>query len=147
MNAAYISALAALAGTAIGGLISFATSWITQQAQVRAQRLATERHARADLFGRFLDEAAKLYSDALENRRDDITGLVGIYALINRIRLISSPQVVEAADRAAHIIVDAYLSPNITLEDIRTSWLGKHVDPLQDFSEACRQELQTFGRY
>lgn len=41
MEAAYISAFAALAGTAIGGLTSFATSWMTQQA--RAQRLASER--------------------------------------------------------------------------------------------------------
>jgi hypothetical protein len=147
MDTAYISALAALAGTAIGGLTSFATSWTTQQAQVRAQRLITERHARAELFGRFLDEAAKLYSDALQNRRDDITGLVGIYALINRIRLTSSQQVADAADNVAHIIVDAYLSENITLEDMRTTWISKHVDPLRDFSEACRQELQTFGPY
>ena len=60
MEAAYISALAALAGTAIGGLTSFATSWTTQQAQVRAQQLANERDKREALFGRFLEEAAKL---------------------------------------------------------------------------------------
>jgi hypothetical protein len=147
MEAAYISALAALAGTAIGGLTSFATSWTTQQAQARTQRLAAERDARAALFGRFLDEAAKLYSDALQNRRDDITATIGIYALINRIRLTSSPQVVEAADTVARIIVDAYLAPNITMEEMRANWIDRHIDPLRDFSEACRQELQTFGRY
>ncbi len=147
MEAAYISAFAALAGTAVGGLTSFATSWTTQQAQARAQRLAAEREARAALFSRFLDEAAKLYSDALQNRRDDTTALMGIYALINRIRLISSPQVVEAADTVARIIVDAYLAPNITMEEMRANWIDRHVDPLRDFSEACRQELQTFGRY
>jgi hypothetical protein len=145
MEAAYISAFAALAGTAIGGLTSFATSWTTQQAQARAQRLAAERDARAALFGRFLEEAAKLYSDALQNRPDDMTGLIGIYALTNQIRLISSPQVVEAADTVVRIIVDAYLAPNITMEEMRANW--GHVDPLRDFSEACRQELQTFGRY
>ena len=147
MDAAYISALAALAGTAIGGLTSFATSWITQQAQTRTQRLAAEREARAALFGRFLDEAAKLYSDALQNRQDDMTALIGIYALINRIRLVSTPQVVEAADTVARIIVGAYLAPNITMEEMRANWIDRHVDPLRDFSEACRQELQTFGRY
>ncbi|HEX5325732.1 MAG TPA: hypothetical protein VFW75_03600, partial [Acetobacteraceae bacterium] len=114
MEAAYISALAALAGTAIGGLTSFATSWTTQQAQARSQRLAAERDARAALFGKFLDEAARLYAEALQNRRDDTAVLMGIYALINRIRLTSSPQVVEAADTLARIIVDAYLAPNIT---------------------------------
>ena len=141
MEAAYISTFAALAGTAIGGLTSFATSWMTQHAQARAQRLAAEREARVTLFGRFLEEAAKLYSDALQNRRDDITGLISIYALTNRIRLTSSPQVVEAADTVCRIIIDAYLAPNITLEEMRANWIDSHVDPLQDFSEACRKEL------
>ena len=147
MEAAYISAFAALAGTAIGGLASFATSWVTQHAQTRAQRIAAERDSRAALFGRFLDEAAKLYSDALQNRQDDMTRLVSIYALTNRIRLISSPQVVDAADNVARIIVDTYLAPNISMEETRTNWIDRHIDPLRDFSEACRQELQTFGRY
>jgi hypothetical protein len=147
MDAAYISALAALAGTAIGGLTSFATSWATQQAQARAQRLAAEREARAALFGRFLDEAAKVYSDAMQNKRDDMTALVGIYALVNRMRLMSSPQVVEAAETVARIIIDAYLAPNITMAEMRADWIDRHVDPLRDFSEACRQELQAFGRY
>ena len=147
MDTAYLSAFAALAGTAIGGLASFATSWTTQHAQTRAQRIAGERETRAALFGRFLDEAAKLYSDALQSRRDDMTGLIGIYALTNRIRLVSSAQIVEAADTVCRIIVDAYLAPNVTMEEMRDNWIGKHVDPLRDFSEACRQELQRFGRY
>jgi hypothetical protein len=144
MDAAYISAFAALAGTAIGGLTSFATSWITQQAQARAQRFAAEKEARAALFGRFLDEAAKLYTDALQNKRDDTAALIGIYALKNRIRLISSEQVVDAAENLTRIIVDAYLAPNITMEKMRANWIERHVDPLRDFSDACRQELQTF---
>jgi len=147
MEAAYISAFAALAGTAIGGLASFATSWVTQQAQSRAQRIAAERDSRAALFGRFLDEAARLYADALQNRRDDTSALIGIYALTNRIRLISSPPVVEAADSVARIIVDAYLAPNMTMAEMRENWIDHHVDPLRDFAEACRKELQSFGRY
>ena len=146
MEAAYISASAALAGTAIGGLTSFATSWTTQQAQVRAQRLANERDKREALFGRFLEEAAKLYADALQNKRDDVSALIGIYALTNRIRLISAPRIVESADALVGIIVDTYLAPNVTLEDMRSNWVDKHVDPLRDFSEACREELQNFGR-
>ena len=147
MDAAYISAFAALAGTAIGGLTSFATSWTTQQAQARAQRLAAERDGRAALFGRFLDEAAKLYTDALQNRRDDISGLISIYALTNRIRLMSTERVIESADTVCRLIVDAYLAPNMTLEDMRANWIDKHIDPLRDFSESCRRELQTFGRF
>jgi len=101
---------------------------------------------RAALFGRFLDEAAKLYTDALQNRRDDITGLIGIYSLTNRIRLVSSPDVVHAADTVVRIIVDEYLAPNITMKEMRANWIDRHIDPLRDFSEACRQELRIFGR-
>ncbi|HXE25357.1 MAG TPA: hypothetical protein VN637_10765 [Roseiarcus sp.] len=144
MEAAYISAFAALAGTAIGGLASFATSWVTQQAQSKAQRIAAERDSRAALFGRFLDEAARLYADALQNRRDDTSALIGIYALTNRIRFTSSPPVVEAADTVTRIIVDAYLAPNMTMAEMRANWIDRHIDPLRDFAEACRNELRTF---
>ena len=90
MEAAYISTFAALAGTAIGGLTSFATSWTTQQAQARAQRLAAERESRAALFGRFLDEAAKtLFRCSAKSAGRYISGLISIYALTNRIRLMS----------------------------------------------------------
>jgi hypothetical protein len=99
------------------------------------------------LFGKFLDEAAKLYTDALQNRRDEISGLINIYALTNRIRLMSTEPVVESADTVCRIIVDAYLAPNMTLEEMRANWIDKHIDPLRDFSEACRRELQTFGRF
>jgi hypothetical protein len=146
MDAAYISALAALAGTAIGGLTSFTTSWMTQQAQAKAQRIANERDKREALFGRFLEEAAKLYADALQNQRDDTSGLIGIYALANRIRLIATPRVIESADTVTRIIMDTYLAPNLTLEEVRVQSFEAHVDPLRDFSEACREELRIFGK-
>jgi hypothetical protein len=57
---------------------------------------------------------------------------------------VSSPPVVEAADTVVRIIVDTYLAPNITLHEMRTNWIDKHVDPLRDFSEARRKELQAF---
>jgi hypothetical protein len=47
---------------------------------------------------------------------------------------------------ASSIIFDAYLAPNLTLEEVRMSWVDRNVDPLRDFSEACREELQRFGK-
>jgi hypothetical protein len=147
MDAAYISALAALAGSAIGGLTTFATSWTTQQAQARAQRVANEKEKREALFGKFLDEAAKLYADAMQNKREDApAAMIGIYALTNRIRLSSSARVVERADAITQIIMDAYLSPNMTAQEVRSKWIEQHIDPLRDFTEACREELQLFGK-
>lgn len=55
-----ISTLAALAGTAAGGLASPATNRLTRASQARAQRLAGERARRDELHGRFIDEAAQL---------------------------------------------------------------------------------------
>ena len=140
MEAAYVSALAALAGSAIGGLTSFATPWATLRSQTRAQRRASEADKREALFGRFLDEAAKLYADALQHNRDEASDLIGLYALQGRIRLTASTRAVETADTVARTIMDAYSEPNMTLDEIRAA----AIDPLQDFSEAARQELRTF---
>src|SRR5215813_12573428 len=145
MDAAYISALAALAGTAIGGLTSFVTSWMTQHSQAKAQRLAAEREKREVLFGRFLEEAAKLYVDAMQNKGDS-AAMIHIYALANRIRMISSARVVESADQLTRIIMDTYLAPNLTIEEVRAKWIEGNVDPLRDFGEACREELRLVGK-
>jgi len=100
------------------------------------------------LIGRFLDEAAKLYADALQSKREYAAALmIGIYSLTNRIRLSSSARVVESADAVARIIMDAYLSPNMTLQEVRNRWVERHIDPLRDFSEACREELRIFGKF
>jgi hypothetical protein len=146
MDAGYISAMAALAGAAIGGLTTFATSWMTQYVQVKAQRIAHEREKREALFGHFLEEAAKLYSDAMQNKREDATALINIYALANRIRLISSPRVIESADMLTRVIIDTYLAPNVTMEGVRARWIEGGVDPLRDFGEACREELGMIGK-
>ena len=46
----------------------------------------------------------------------------------------------EAAEKAARSIIQAYLSPNKTLVDLPE--VIEEIDPLRDFSEACRRELQ-----
>ena len=68
MEAAYTSAFAALAGSAIGTFASFATTWLTQHAQERATRLAQEMSRRERLYGEFIDEASRLLADAMITR-------------------------------------------------------------------------------
>ncbi len=53
----------------------------------------------------------------------------------------------QGADAVARISIESYAAPNLTMEDMRTNSIERHVDPLRDFSEACREELRTFGRY
>jgi len=79
MDSAYISALAALAGSSIGGLGTFATTWLNQSYQNKIQRHSNERARREKLFGDFMHEAASAYSDAMVNKLENSTGLVNLY--------------------------------------------------------------------
>ena len=63
MDIAYISALAALAGSVVGGLTSGLTTWLSQRAQVRAGQLAHEMSRRDDLYKDFIVAALKAYGD------------------------------------------------------------------------------------
>jgi hypothetical protein len=76
MDAAYISAFAALAGSAIGALASFATTWLTQHQQERATRPAQEMSRRERLFGEFGDEASRLPADALTHHLEEPSKMV-----------------------------------------------------------------------
>lgn len=141
MNAGYISALAGLTGAGIGGLTSFATSWITQRTQLLAQYREAELKRRETLFNAFIAEASRLYGDALVTGKDDVAQLVKLYALVTRIRLTSSPAVLMAAERAMDTIVDTYLKPNMTLHELKKFAEQGGMDFLRDFGEACRVEL------
>ncbi|HZC96130.1 MAG TPA: hypothetical protein VE267_08415 [Bradyrhizobium sp.] len=142
MDSAYISTLSALAGTAIGGVTSFATSWITQHTQSRLARLTAERARRDELYSKFLEEVARLYSHAATEEKIDHSNLVGIYALRGRILLQSSSEVAESADAVIKVLIDLYIAPNRSDEEWRKALDDKAHDPMIAFSEACRRELR-----
>jgi hypothetical protein len=50
--------------------------------------------------------------------------------------------VIEAAEKAGRLILETYLSPNRKFVDLPD--LINEMDPLRDFSEACRSELQSY---
>jgi hypothetical protein len=145
MDTAYLSVVAALAGSAIGGLTSIANAWLTQHAQARAQQLAQEQAKREELYGQFIDEASKLFADALQHQTEEASGLVSLYALIGRIRLRSSPEVTEHAEQLAQLIVETYLAPNKTFHELRDLLHGGVQDPFRAFSAVCHKELRTLG--
>ena len=142
MDAAYVSAFAALAGAAIGGLTSFATSWLTQRAQARVQQLAHKLTRREELYKDFIEEASKSYVDSLVHETPDVSQLVKLYSLISMMRALSPTTIVENADKVARMIVNTYLTPNKTFPELRDMVNSGAIDPLRDFSEACREELQ-----
>jgi hypothetical protein len=145
MEPAYFSAFAALAGSAIGGLTSLGASWLTQRTQVRAQQLEHDIARREELYKDFIEEASKLYADAIEHDKADTSKVVRLYALVSRMRVLSSPSVIENADRVMRLIVDTYLGPNITFRDVAETLKNREmIDPLREFSEACREERWRF---
>ncbi len=143
MDLAYVSAFAALAGSAIGGATSLGASWLTQRTQVIAQQIEHDIARREDLYKDFIEEASKLYADALEHDKADPSKLVRLYALVSRMRVLSLPAVIESADAVMRGIIETYFGPNITLRELSETLKNRSaLDPLREFSEACRGELQ-----
>ena len=143
MNASIITALAALAGAAIGGLTSVLASWLTQHAQARAQWIAQDKLRRQELYKEFIESASKCYVDALQHDEADIPALVELYVSVGRMRILSSPKVVESAELVARRIVDTYLAPNKTFLELREMVNSGTIDLLRDFSETCRAEFES----
>jgi len=143
MIPAYLSAVAALAGSAIGGLTSLASAWLTQQRQDRVARLSRNKARRQKLYRQFIDEASKLYADALVHDQADASALVKIYALISRMRILSSSAIVKKAEAVVRVIVDTYFTPNRTFPELRDLMNSHTIDPLRAFSEECREELNN----
>ena len=142
MNAAYVSAFAALAGAVIGGLTSFSVAWVTQRHQANVQWFLQEKTRRQELHQQFIEEASTLYVDALIHDQPAIPPLVSLYASINKMRVVSNPGIAERADKFIRIILDAYGLPNKTVPELRAMVESGALDPLRDFSEACREELR-----
>ena len=143
MNAGYISAFAALAGSLIGGLTTFAAAWVTQRQQANVQWLLQEKTRRQELYQQFIEEASKLYVDALIHDQAEIPPLVSLYASINKMRVVSNPGIAERADKVVRIIVDTYFLPNKTLPELRAMTESGALDFLRDFSEVCSEELDA----
>jgi hypothetical protein len=145
MDTAYFSAFAALAGSVIGGLTSLGTSWLTQHSQLGAQRLARNLERRETLYKDFIDEASRLYVDAFEHEHTELSNLVKLFAMVSQMRVVSSPKVVEDADKVVRLIVGTYLAPNKAFGDLESTLQSHTIDPLREFSEACRDELRELG--
>ena len=146
MNTAYISAFAALAGSAIGAFASFATTWLTQHHQERVTRLAQETGRRERLYGEFIDEVSRLLADALTHHLEEPSKIIPLYAIMGKLRLFASANVVARADEAMAQIVEIYDLPNADFRNPTERPPQHRVDILRAFGEACRDDLQRYAR-
>jgi hypothetical protein len=142
MNIGYVSTLAVLAGSVIGGLTSTSTTWVTQRAHARTGLLADKIVRREELYRDFVTAASRAYGDALISSEPRVPDLVALYSMISQMRVVSAPVTVACADKIILFIIDTYFSPNRSVRDLRELIRsGEGIDPLKEFSEAAREEL------
>jgi hypothetical protein len=94
MDVAYVSALSALGGSMVGGLTSGITTWLSLRAQARAGQRAHDKSLREDLYRDFVVAASKAYGEAIPSNDPRIQEIVTLYAIINRMGILSSPCIV-----------------------------------------------------
>lgn len=141
-----VSALSALLGSVVGGSATIATAWFTQKTQNEQERIRGEIKSREELYAAFVAECSRAVIDSLDHSLDEPAKLLELYALQNRIRLIGSDAVCRAADETVRRIVEQYLKPSLTKDEVRRLALSHPDDPLRPFADACRDELAAMRR-
>jgi hypothetical protein len=141
-NTATISALAAIFGSLTGALTSSVSTWITQKHQGRRDLLAKRIFYREQLYSDFISESAHAMADAIQHNLQDPNNLTPAYALLSRMRLSSSTDVLASAERVIQHIMNTDSETKLTFEEIQ-SRAAKREDPLRDFSDIWRAELEA----
>jgi hypothetical protein len=144
-NPAAISALAAIFGSLAGALASSVSTWISQRHQDRRDLVARRISHREQLYSEFISESARAFADALEHNFHDLRTLVPTYAVLSRIRVSSSADVLRSAEQIVDRIITTYSEPNLTPEEIPLK-VSTHNDPLREFSGICRRELELLWK-
>jgi hypothetical protein len=144
-NPATIPTLSAVGGSVIGALTSTVSAWISQRQRERRELVAKKVSQLEQLYSDLINESARLLVDAVQHSLEDPSTLVPMYALISRIRLRSSTEVIESGERLIETILKIYFEPKLTPEMLQSA-ANKHNDHLQDFSNVCRRELESLAK-
>lgn len=143
IDSTMITGMAAVMGSLAGASASIATTWMTQRNQTKRERYHEEISRREVLYGEFISEGHRLTADAFEHALERADGLVKIYSILGRIRLVSSDPVVAAAEDCCVFLIDLYSKPAMSMEEIAATIRGA-AHPLKEFSIVCREELNRF---
>ena len=147
MDSNLITALAGVLGSVTGASAAIATTWISQRSQTRRERAKWETRRRETLYGDFINEASSLIADAFDHTLDNPETLVKLYAILGRIRLVSSEAVLVAAEEVSDRIVKWYAEPNRKIDQLFTALHSGELEVFKRFSDACRVELRRYSAY
>ena len=92
VDPAYLTGLAIFSGSVVGALTSLTSAWLTKKHEARHQRASEAKLWRQRLYAQFIDEASKLYLDALVRDQAEAPAMVGLYALLSKIRMTSTAE-------------------------------------------------------
>jgi hypothetical protein len=141
MDSTLLTALAAALGSLLGTGASIVTTVIAQRTQALRESRAARLQERESLYGEFITEASHLVVDALAHSLERPEEFVKLYGILGRIRLTCGERTLAEAEACCRRIVELYLQPNMTEEQIRAAFAADHFDPLKAFSTACRAEF------
>jgi hypothetical protein len=145
MDTAILSASAGLIGSLIGGVSTFAASWITQHKLLGTQTRMHHAGQRQKLYSEFIIEATRCFAEAWSHQAEGPEVISNLYSAVERMRLVSSSRVVQCAEEVMRGVIAAYAEPNRTFDELRQRVQGRseQSDQLREFTEACRQELSS----
>jgi hypothetical protein len=143
MNTAVLGALAALSGSALGGIAPLISNYLIQRGLTKREMLSQELAVRQELYSDFIQFGIKVWVSATTKQLagEGMDELINLYALVSRIRLFAPEPVIEAAEEFSMRVTKRYGEQALSVQDLKTATLKPHVDPLHEFSCRCREEM------
>ena len=146
MELPWLTTLSGMVGSVVGVSATIAVAWVNQKSHNHRELLREDIRTREKVYGEFVGECARLLVDAFQHTLEKPETVLPAYALLNRIRLCASHEVLVAAELLLVRITDQYFSGSRSMQELRELANSAHADPLREFGEACRIEFTSLRR-
>jgi len=141
LDTAWLTAVSALLGSAIGAIASIVTTWLTQRYQATAKERSNEQARLERIYVEFIEQASIVLADALlETTLKEPKKIMPVYAALGKLRLFASDETLTAAEQAMEKIIATYYDPCLDFDTRPDN--PNELDLLRPFEEACRAELR-----
>jgi hypothetical protein len=145
LSPAAIVGIVAIAGFSLGGLTGLALAHFARRRQFQASQILRDLDRREDVYARLVEQASEMWLDALETPHDP-ANLIGLTALVGRVRMASSRPVLEAAEAMVDFLFDACDRKPADVRQLVAQAPREFVEPLRAFTAACRDEREQMLR-
>lgn len=145
LQIALLSAISALVGTAIGGMISYFTTRYATTQQHRHETRVAEISKKEALFAEFLGEANRLLILSISSEKAPITQLEVLFSLESRIKIIGSMEIataaVELGESLLELCVSREVRPNHNKQES-----DRYKNACKRFVDVARVELRSLKK-